>query len=325
VRAIQITEFGGPEVLRLVDLPEPTTPDRGLLVDVDAAGVNYADTHQTEDSYLAPQRLPMVPGAEVVGRVRGGKQAGRRVVALLSGGGYAEVAAAHSSSVFDVPDGVTDGQALALVLQGTTAWHLLRTSTRLQPGESVVVHAAAGGVGSLAVQLARQWGAGRVIATASTPEKRRLATDLGADVAVDVSVLDTADAVRDALLAANDGAGVDVVLEMTGGHVLDGSLAALAPFGRLAAYGMASRRPPRPVVVGELMATSRSVVGFWLAHATRRPGGLSVPMEELLSLVQAGALCPVVGGTYPLDEAARAHRDLLSRSTTGKLVLAVHP
>jgi NADPH2:quinone reductase len=323
VRAIQITEFGGPEVMRLVDLPEPTATDEAVLVDVDAAGVNYADTHQTEDSYLAPQRLPLVPGVEVLGRVRRGERAGRRVVALLSSGGYAEVAAAHPASTFDVPDGVPDGQALALVLQGTTAWHLLRTSTRLQPGESVVVHAAAGGVGSLAVQLARHWGAGRVIATASTPAKRQLAADLGADVTVDVSGLDTADEVRDALLEANDGTGVDVMLEMTGGHVFDGSLAALAPFGRLAAYGMASRRPPQPVNPGALMATSRAVVGFWLAHAARRPGGLATPMEELLSLVEGGALRPVVGGTYPLSDAAEAHRDLLARATAGKLVLAV--
>ncbi|WP_461021399.1 quinone oxidoreductase family protein [Thalassiella azotivora] len=321
MRAIQITEFGGPEVLRVADVPEPVPTGRQVLVDVDAAGLNYADTHQSENSYLAPQQLPLVPGAEVVGRRR---DDGRRVVALLAGGGgYAEVAAAHPAATFEVPDEVDDAAALALVLQGTTAWHLLRTSTHLAPGESVVVHAAAGGVGTLAVQLAKQWGAGRVIATASSADKRDLATGLGADVAVDVSGCPDADAVRDVLVEANGGRPVDVVLEMTGGHVFDGSLAALAPFGRVAAYGMASRTAPRDVPVGALMGTSKTVAGFWLVHVLSRPGGLEPAMEELLSLTRTGALRPVHGGTYALADAARAHEALRSRGTTGKLVLDV--
>src|SRR5215213_9727640 len=161
MRAIQISEFGGPQVLTMVDLPEPVPREGQVLIDVARAGVNYADTHSADDSYLAPTTLPFVPGGEVVGRTPDG----RRVVALLAGsGGYAEQALAHASVVFDLPDAVDDVTALALVLQGTTAWHLLRTSSRLSPGESVVVHAAAGGVGSLAVQLARTFGAGRVIA-----------------------------------------------------------------------------------------------------------------------------------------------------------------
>jgi NADPH2:quinone reductase len=325
VRAVQITEFGGPEVLKVVDVEPPVVTDDLVLIDVDSAGVNYADTHQIENSYLAPQRLPLVPGAEVVGRVRGGALDGKRVVALtLAGGGYADQALAHPSTVFELPDQVPDAAALALVLQGTTAWHLLRTCGRLETGESVVVHAAAGGVGSLAVQLARQWGAGRVIATASSAEKRDLALSLGADVAVDVSTTADAQEVRDVLVAANEGRGVDIVLEMTGGHVFDGSLAALAPWGRIVAYGMASRTAPTPVPPGALMATTCSVVGFWLTHAVRRPEGLTPAMEELLSLVGAGRLRPVVGGTYPLGDAAAAHRDLLARTTTGKLVLDLH-
>ena len=207
------------------------------------------------------------------------------------------------------------------MLQGTTAWHLLRTSTRMEPGESVVVHAAAGGVGTLAVQLAKQWGAGRVIAVASTLAKRDLALSLGADVAVDLGPADDADGVRDLLIQANGGHRVDVVLEMIGKHVFDGSLAALAPFGRLATYGTASRRPAQPVAPGALVGTSRSVIGFWLAHVARRPGGLAHAMEELLSLTASGLLRPVVGGTYPLADAAQAHRDMRARRTTGKLVL----
>ncbi len=326
VRAVQITRFGGPEVLEAVDLDPPAAREDRLLVDVDSAGVNYADTHQTEDSYLAPQSLPMVPGAEVVGHVRGGDRDGQRVVALLGGGGgYAEQALAHPSTSFPVGEALSDGQALSLVLQGTTAWHLLRTCAHLVPGESVVVHAAAGGVGSLAVQLAKQWGAGRVIATASTADKRSLAVELGADVAVNVSAAESAETVRDVLRGANGGRDVDVVLEMTGGVVFDGSLAALAPLGRLVTFGMASRTPPRRVDPGALIATSRAVVGFWLVHAMLGPQGLSPAMDELVSMVRAGRLAPVVGGTYPLDQARAAHEDLLARRSIGKLVLAVRP
>jgi len=324
VRAVQITQFGGPEVLRTVDVEPPVPADGQVLIDVDTAGVNYADTLQIEDSYLARQRLPLVPGAEVVGRVRGGDLDGRRVVALtLAGGGYAEQAVADRRAVFEVPDDVPDAVALALVLQGTTAWHLLRTCGRVQPGESLVVHAAAGGVGSLTVQLARQWGAGRIIATASTADKRELALSLGADVAVDVSATSTADEVRDLLREANGGAGVDVVLEMTGGHVSDGSLSALAPWGRLVVYGMASRTPATPIAPAALMAATKSVVGFWLVHALRLEGGLVPAMAELLSLVRTARLRPVLGGGYALAEASRAHEDLRARRTTGKLVLTV--
>jgi NADPH:quinone reductase len=324
MKAVQVSRFGGPEVLEVVDLDAPQAGPGQVLVDVTSAGVNYADTHATEDTYLRPQRLPFVPGAEVVGHARGGTHDGERVVALLAGGGgYAEQAAAPESVVFAVPEGISDAEALALVVQGTTAWHLLRMSTRFGLGESVVVHAAAGGVGSIAVQLARQWGAGRVIATASSPEKRDLAVDLGADVAVDVSGTTTADEVRDLLREANDGRPVDVVLEMIGGHVFDGSLAALAPLGRLAVYGLASRTPPTAVSPVGLMAQSRTVAGFWLMHAVRAPGGLQPAMEELVSLTRTGRLRPVVGGSYPLASARDAHEALLRRGTTGKLVLTV--
>ena len=327
MKAVQVSRFGGPEVLETVELEPPQERPGYVLVDVRSAGVNFADTHSTDDSYLVPQRLPFVPGAEVVGVARTGEHAGRRVVALLGGGGYAEQALAPQDVVFPVPDGVTDAAALALVLQGTTAWHLLRTSTRLGPGESVVVHAAGGGVGTIAVQLARQWGAGRVIAAASTQDKRDLALALGAHEAVDVTAAADAgaDAVRDVLVEANGGHRVDVVLEMTGGAVFDGSLAALAPLGRLVVYGLASRTPPTPLAPVGLMASSRTVAGFWLMHAVRRPGGLQSAMEELFSLVRAGRLRPVPGGAYPLAEAGRAHEDLVARRTAGKLVLEVVP
>ena len=299
MRAVQITEFGGPEVLRLVDLPDPVAGEGLEVLDATSAGVNYADTHQVEDSYLSRTTLPLVPGSEVAGTLADG----RRVAGFTVSGGYAEKALVSPSAVFDVPDGVSDGQALALLVQGLTAWHLLRTSTHLAAGESVVVHAAAGGVGTLAVQLAKAWGAGRVIGVASSPEKRALAEQLGADVTVDAGAPD----LKAALEEANGGK-VDIVLEMVGGPTFDASLAALAPFGRLATFGMAARTPTKPVEPGALMSRSRGVIGFWLAHCFGRPEMLQPQMADLLARVSAGTLQPQVGGTYPLAEAAPGPR-----------------
>jgi NADPH2:quinone reductase len=314
MRAIQITEFGGPEVLVPTELPDPEPGPGQILIDVTRAGVNYADTHQAENSYLAPSSLPMVPGAEVAGRAPDG----RRVVALTSGGGYAEHAAADPAMCFDVPDDVSDEDALALVVQGATAWVLLRRSARMDPGESVVVHAAAGGVGTLAVQLAKAFGAGRVIAVASSEAKRKVALDLGADVAVDSAAPD----MTAALIEANEGRRVDIVLDMVGGRVTDESVRALAPFGRLAFYGMASREAPRPVQLPNLMRFSTTVGGMWLPHAWMLPGDVvNQAMTEMLAMVGDGRLRPVLGECYPLSEAHRAHEALRSRGTIGKLTL----
>ena len=313
MRAIQISEFGGPEVLQLVEVPDPEPAAGFEVVDVTAAGVNYADTHATDNSYLQAQTLPQIPGSEVVGTTADG----RRVTALIGSGGYAEKAAIPKRMAFDVPDGVSDGAAVALLVQGLTAWHLLRTCARLQPGESVVVHAAAGGVGTLAVQLAKAWGAGRVIGVASSPDKRELATSLGADVTVDAETEDMNAALRE----ANEGKKVDIVLEMVGGPTFDGSLRALAPFGRLIVFGMASRVPPTPVPPASLMVGSKSVMGFWLVDCMGRPGMLAEPMAELMSMTASGALRPIVGNTYPLADARQAHEDMRARRTTGKVVL----
>jgi len=319
MRAVQITRFGGPEVLDVVDLPDPVPGEGQQLYEVSSAGVNFADTHQIENSYLAAQQLPLVPGAEFVGTPVGG---GQRVVGLLDGGGYAEKAVAHDFLTWPVPDGVSDEQALAVVLQGATAWHLLRTSAHLAEGESVVVIAGAGGVGSLAVQLARRWGAGRVIATASSPQKRALAEELGAHATVDPALADDdPKQFTGALREANGGKPVDIVLEMTGGNVFAGSLSALAPFGRLITYGMAAREETRAVPPGALMQKSRAVIGFWLAHCMARPHMLDAAMNDLLPMVGEGSLKPVVGGRYPLSNVRHAHQDLLARRTTGKLVL----
>ena len=313
VRAIQISEFGGPEVLKLVELPDPQPTDGFEVVDVTAVGINYADTHATENSYLQAQTLPQVPGSEVAGRTADG----RRVAALVGSGGYAEKALAPQGLCFDIPDGVSDGAAVALLVQGLTAWHLLKTCARMQPGETVVVHAAAGGVGTLAVQLAKHWGAGRVIGTASSEEKRKLAESLGADVTVDAAAADMNAALRE----ANGGKKVDIVLEMVGGPTFDGSLQALARFGRLIVFGMASRVAPTPIAPNSLMVGSKTVMGFWLVDCMHDLSSLAGPMRELFDLTVQGVLTPIVGATYPLADARRAHEDMRARATTGKVVL----
>ncbi|WNV83843.1 NADPH:quinone oxidoreductase family protein [Umezawaea sp. Da 62-37] len=315
MRAIQITEFGGPEVLTEVELPDPVAGPGEVLIEVSRAGLNYADTHQAENSYLASMTLPLVPGGEIAGRTADGK----RVVALTSGGGgYAQKAVAPAATTFEVPDGVDDLTALSLVVQGATAWLLLRRSAHLAEGESVVVHAAAGGVGSIAVQLAKLWGAGRVIATASTEDKRKLALDLGADVAIS----STEENMTDALREANNGRRVDVVLDMTGGDVTDQSIAALAAFGRLAFYGMASRERPKPVQPVNLLVHSTAVIGMWLPHAFRLPGRVvHTAMDEMFQLVLDGKLRAVPGGEYGMSDIRQAHEDLRARRTSGKLLL----
>jgi NADPH:quinone reductase len=313
MRAIQLTEFGGPETLVVSEVPDPVPAEGQQLFDILATGVNYADTHATEDSYLAKQTLPMIPGGEIVVR----DADGNRRLGLLGNGGYAEKVAADPRQLFPIPDDVSDAAALTTLVQGATAWHLLRTSTHLQEGETVVVHAGAGGVGTIAIQLAKRWGAGRVIATASSEEKRQLTLDLGADVAVDSTVDDLTGALRE----ANGGKKVDVVLEMTGGPVFDQSLAALAPLGRLAVFGMAGRTPPSPINAGSLMAHSQAVIGFWLVHIVQRPAMFAAAVTDLLTSIADGSIRPIIGGTYPLDRAADAHRALLDRSSMGKLVL----
>jgi NADPH2:quinone reductase len=313
VKAIQIRGFGGPEVMKVVDLPEPSVGGGQVLMHIDRAGINYADVYLVENSYPEPAKLPFVPGTEVVGHTTDG----RRLASLIPRNGYAQCAAVWHHMSFAVPDNVGDGQALALLVQGITAWHLLRTSARLVPGDSVVVHAAAGGVGSLAVQLAREWGAGRIIATASTAEKRRLAEDLGADAVVDSA----SEGLAERLRAANRGKAVDVVLEMVGGEVFEASYAALAPFGRLVTYGTVSGTEAKPPTVRGLMRQSRTVAGFWLPHVLRDSALTSKTVTELYGLAASGRLHPLVGGEYPLTQASIAHTDLRMRRSVGKLVL----
>ncbi len=257
--------------------------------------------------------LPLVPGGEVAG-VR--EDTGERVVALVGSGGYAEYAIAPTDRVFPIPDGVDDGTALALIIQGTTAWHLYRTSARVANGEGVVVHSAAGGVGSIATQLGHALGAGRVIATASSEDKRALALELGADAAIDPAP----EGLTERLLEANGGRELDVVFDMSGGAVFDASYEALAPFGRIVVCGIATSEP-NEVRTGSLLRHSRAVVGFYLFHCLERPGMFARALEDLFDRAARGELRAVVGGTYPLEQAAQAQSDLRARRTTGKLLL----
>ena len=253
----------------------------------------------------------MIPGLEVTGTYEG-----KRYLASASSGGYAEKATALKTLLAPIPDSVTDEQALCMLVQGTTAWHILKTMGHLSPGETVVVHAAAGGVGTLAIQLAKMWGA-KVIAVTSSEAKTTLAKSLGADEVVDAKNENLAKALR----SANGGKGVDLVLEMVGGTTFDQSLAALGDFGRIITYGMASRTAPQPVHPGSLMHGSKTISGFWLANCFANPAMLGEVIAQLFAFVAEGKLKPVIGGTYPLNEAASAHRAMLARETTGKIVL----
>ena len=298
--------------MKYLELPDPTPAGSQVVLDVTAIGINYADTHQTENSYLAQQKLPLIPGMEVVGKMPDGS----RVLALASTGGYCQKTLVSPRTVIPLPEQVSDGQALAMMVQGSTAYLILKEMAHLKAGESVVVHAGAGGVGSVAIQLAKEWGA-FVIAVTSSDEKKRLCKELGADAVVDANEAD----LKSALLAANNNKPVDIVLEMVGGKTFDQSLAALAPFGRLVFYGMASRTAPENIAPGMLMPKSQSIIGFWLVNALAKRELMQEVFMDLFTMIISGKLKPVVGATYPLSEAQQAHRDMLARKTVGKIVL----
>lgn len=310
MKAIKITEFGGPEVMRFIDVEDPIAGDDEVILEVTGIGINYADTHQTEDSYLSKQELPLIPGLEVVGTFEGKR--------YLTGApnAYAEKVVAKKNQLIPLPDAITDGQALATFVQGTTAWHILKTIGHLRAGESVVIHAAAGGVGTIAIQLAKMWGA-KVIAVASTEGKRDLAKRLGADVAIDASV----EGLKERIIEANGGKRVDIILEMVGGKTFDRSLEALTTFGRIVTYGMASREPMSMVHPAQLMGRSQTISGFWLANCFGRKELMADVIAELFSLIAKGSIEVIVGATYPLSQAAEAHRSILARASTGKVVL----
>jgi len=311
MKAIQIEEFGGPEVLQYTDVADPNPKLAEVVINVMRSGVNFADTHASRNDYLAEQTLPLIPGAEVSGQLNDG----RRVVALLGSGGYAEKVAVPQAQLIELPPEVDYDQAAGGLLQGLTALALVHRCARIEPGETIVVEAAAGGTGTLAVQLAKRAGA-RVIGLASSEEKRKLVQDLGADACVDSRAEDLGAAIRE----ANDGKRVDAFLHMSGGDAFDAELEILAPLGRMVVFGIASREQ-RQVSTASLLRGSKSVIGFWLAHLLSRPDLLVPMIGELLGTIAKGELAVTIGEVYPLSEAKRAHEDLIARRTSGKLLL----
>ncbi len=311
MKAIQIEEFGGPEVLQHVEVPDPNPKLNEIVVNVKRSGINFADTHASRNDYLAEQTLPLIPGAEASGQTNDG----RRVAVLLGSGGYAEKVAVPQSQLIELPPEVDYDQGAGGLLQGLTAMALVHRCARIEPGETIVVEAAAGGTGTLAVQLAKRAGA-KVIGLASSEEKRELVRSLGADAAVDSRAEDLGTAIRE----ANDGKRVDAVLHMSGGEAFDAELGILAPLGRMVVFGIASREQ-REISTASLLRGSKSVIGFWLAHLLMRPDLLGPMIKDLFAAIAAGELTVTIGEVYPLSEAARAHEDLIARRTSGKLLL----
>ena len=322
MKAVQLKEYGGPEVLNLVDIERPVPKGHEVLIEIKAIGVNYADTARREGQYVVKTPLPFIPGAEIAGIVAEvGENVtkvkpGTRIVTLIESGGYAEFALADERALIPIPEQLDFHTAVALPLQGLSAYHILKTMGRLEKGESVLVHAAAGGVGTIAVQLAKLFGAGKIIATASSDEKLALAREMGADVLINYTEPDW----EQQVLEATDGRGVNVALEMVGGEVFNKTVRCLATFGRLVIFGAASGEQSR-FYPSSLMARNQSVIGFFLPQIMRKQELLLPSLVELLTYLGEGKLKLTIGGVFPLEEAAQVHTLLQSRKTQGKLIL----
>lgn len=322
MKAVQLKEYGGPEVLNLVDIERPVPKGHEVLIEIKAIGVNYADTARREGQYVVKTPLPFIPGAEIAGIVAEvGENVtkvkpGTRIVTLIESGGYAEFALADERALIPIPEQLDFHTAVALPLQGLSAYHILKTMGRLEKGESVLVHAAAGGVGTIAVQLAKLFGAGKIIATASSDEKLALAREMGADVLINYTEPDW----EKQVIEATDGKGVNVALEMVGGEVFNKTVRCLATFGRLVIFGAASGEQSR-FYPSSLMARNQSVIGFFLPQIMRKQELLQPSLVELLTYLGEGKLKLTIGGVFPLEEAAQVHTLLQSRKTQGKLIL----
>lgn len=322
MHAIEVSETGGPEVLRYVDTPQPSPGPGEVLIEAEAIGVNYIDTYFRSGQY--PRQLPFILGQETSGTVVDtgegveGFTAGDRVVTATASGGYAEYATAPASFTASAPDGVPADVAASALLKGLTAHYLLKSVYPVQAGDTVLVHAGAGGVGLILTQWAHLLGA-RVITTVSTPEKARMSAKAGADEVL--SYPDDADKFGERIRALTDGAGVAAVYDGVGATTFDASLASLAVRGTLALFGAASGPvppfdPQRLNAAGSVFLTRPS-----LAHFVRTGQEFSWRAEELFSAIARGDITVEVGGRYPLADAARAHEDLQGRKTTGSIVL----
>ncbi|GFG96538.1 quinone oxidoreductase family protein [Mycobacterium timonense] len=322
MHAIEVSETGGPEVLRYVDTPQPTPGPGEVLIEAEAIGVNYIDTYFRSGQY--PRQLPFILGQETSGTVVDtgegvdGFTAGDRVVTAAASGGYAQYATAPASFTAAVPDAVPADVAASALLKGLTAHYLLKSVYPVQAGDTVLVHAGAGGVGLILTQWAHLLGA-RVITTVSTPEKERLSRRAGADEVL--SYPDDPDEFGGRIRALTDGTGAAAVYDGVGATTFDASLASLAVRGTLALFGAASGPvppfdPQRLNAAGSVFLTRPS-----LAHFVRTAQEFSWRAEELFAAIAGGDISVEVGGRYPLADAARAHQDLQGRKTTGSLVL----
>ena len=320
MRAIEVTRFGGPDVLVPAELPDPTPGPGQLLVRTDAIGVNYIDTYFRTGLYAT--ELPYVPGSEGTGRVEAVGPGttefavGDRVCWAAAAGSYAELVVVPEAVAVPVPDEVPAGQAASALLQGMTAHYLLESTYPAQPGETVLVHAGAGGVGSILTQLATAKGV-RVITTVSSDEKEALSREAGA-----AEVLRYGDDLADRVRALTGGEGVAAVYDGVGKDTFESSLASLRIRGMLALFGAASGPvppldPQRLNAAGSLFLTRPTLV-----HYTRDRQELLWRAGDVFAAIAAGDLTIRVGARYPLVDAARAHRDLEARRTTGSIVLA---
>ena len=315
MRAVHISSLDGPEAVELVDLPEPGDP-RLVTIDVKAAGVAFPELLQTRGLYQVKPDLPFVPGAEVAGVVvaapeGSGLSAGDRVAALTLLGGFAEQALARPDLTFALPDEVTFEEAASFTFNYATVYFALLERGGLTEGETVLVHGAAGGIGTAAIQMAKAFGAGRVIGVVSTEAKGEIARSAGADEVV----------LADGFLAAVGKASVDIVVDPVGGDRFTDSLRTLREHGRLLVIGFTAGGIPE-VKVNRLLLNNVSVVGVgWGAYAMSRPGHVRREWDAMLPHLRSGALRPVVGAVHPLEEAATALSSLEGRTVTGKVVL----
>jgi NADPH:quinone reductase len=323
MRAIRFHSLGEPDVLKYEEVPDPTPQPGHVVVRVRAAGVNFADTRFRRGTYFVRPRFPQIPGMELAGEVAGlgngvaGLAVGDRVMGF-GNGTYADLTTARAEDLFPIPPGLEFAAAAALPVQGLTAHHLLGLAGRLAKGERVLVHAAAGGVGTIAVQLAKRLGAAQVIATASSAEKLELARSLGADVGINYTSADVVAVVKD----ATGGAGVDIILEMLGGQAaLEKNLRCLGMFGRMVVFGAASGDLKGTVEPIALMPKNLSVIGYYLTPLIKRRDLCAPPLAELAALTASGEIKVIIGARLALADAAVAHRRIEARETIGKIVL----
>jgi NADPH:quinone reductase len=309
MRAVLIKSHGGQEVLEVADVPPPAPGPGQLLVDVAAVGVNFRDVYEREGRYGGG--LPAIIGAEGAGTVDGSRD---RVAWVSAPGSYAEQVVVDADKAVPVPEGVSDELAAAALLQGITAQYLSTATHEVQPGETVLIHAAAGGVGSLLTQISAMLGA-RVIATTSTDEKAQLARDAGASEVIGYEGF--AERVRE----LTDGAGVDVVYDGVGAATFDESMASLRPRGELVLFGAASGPVPPVDPMRLENAGSLYLTRPGIRHYTATSEELRSRAATVFDWIAAGRLEVRIGGRYPLEDARRAHEDLEGRRTTGKLIL----